>query len=282
MTRRAPLLVALALLVVPAAGASGVDEPAGKIAFYRWTGDSDYSGAVWVMNADGSGQRRLTRNGQGGSPSWSPDGRRLAFEKAAAQAVWIMNADGSEQRLLRGAKGGSPAWSPDGRRIAFDGVGIWMVDANGGGRNRLSRAGFSPAWRPDGRTIAFVDQVEADDLESTEIFVMDADGRNQRRLTRNRVTDGSPRWSPSGRLIAFNRGDDIYVMKPDGRGARRLMRNGYDPTWSPDGRQIAFNRDFTIWVMNADGTGQHRISPSRGRGRHSLGAHSAPAWSPRG
>jgi Tol biopolymer transport system component len=75
---------------------------------------------VWVMNADGSSQRRLAR----GFPSaWSPDGQKIAFrtEPANRSEIYVMNADGSGKRNLtrNPANDGSPSWSPDGRRIAF-------------------------------------------------------------------------------------------------------------------------------------------------------------------
>ena len=73
------------------------------------------------MNADGSGQRRLTRNTVGDSnPVWSPDGRRIAFENN--WQVNVMNADGSRQRRLtrNGGRNFAPAWSPDGQQIAFE------------------------------------------------------------------------------------------------------------------------------------------------------------------
>ena len=73
------------------------------------------------MNADGSGQRRLARNGS--APAWSPDGRTIAF--FSGSKIYLMNADGSEHRPLTRAAGGgqrSLAWSPDGRKLAFLGL----------------------------------------------------------------------------------------------------------------------------------------------------------------
>jgi len=100
-----------------------------------------------------------------------------------------------------------------------------------------------------------------------EIYVMDADGTNQTRLTSNSDTDYFPKWSPDGTKIVFvsDRDGDlqIYVMDDDGANQTRLTNNAhrdYDPAWSPDGTQIVFgsNRgtDFGLYVMDTDGTNQ--------------------------
>src|SRR5437773_823208 len=105
---------------VAACGGSG-DES--KIAFVRTSGTE--AGDVYVMNADGSGQRRLTRDWANDVlPDWSPDGRRIAFvsKRDGNSEVYVMNADGSgERRLTRNtADDAEPAWSPDGRTIVFE------------------------------------------------------------------------------------------------------------------------------------------------------------------
>ncbi len=99
------------------------------------------------MNADGSGLRRLTRGpAYHGWPVWSPDGRKIAFQRQDGQqaGVYVINVDGSGERNLTGDDWSlSPTWSPDGRKIAFQSVrdgsgpGIYVMNVDGSGQRRL-------------------------------------------------------------------------------------------------------------------------------------------------
>ena len=160
----------------------------------------DFCFHLYVLNADGSGLRDLTRklgveSGSGAGPAsdpvWSPDGRMIAFVRLNTRlGVYVVNADGSGVRNLtpkpKGAAYAAPAWSPDGRKIAF-------------------------ASERDG---------------NSEIYLMNADGSGQRRLTRDLAYDGDPAWSPDGQKIAFVSNRDgryeVYVMNADGSGQRSL------------------------------------------------------------
>ena len=159
-----------------------------------------YCSRLYVLNADGSGLRDLTRNlgrsrgpgaGPASDPVWSPDGRRIAFVRLNTRhGVYVVNADGSGVRNLTpkpmGAAYAAPAWSPDGRKIAF-------------------------ASERDG---------------NSEIYLMNADGSGQRNLTDDLAYDGDPAWSPDGRKITFVSNRDgryaVYVMNADGSGQRSL------------------------------------------------------------
>ena len=96
------------------------------------------------MNADGSGQRRLTRNpAEDIIPAWSPDGRKIAFEWRRP-GIYVMNADGSGKRLLTRNGVRSLVWSPDGRKIAFtggdrNGSDVYVMNADGSGQRNLTR-----------------------------------------------------------------------------------------------------------------------------------------------
>jgi Tol biopolymer transport system component len=254
-----------------------------RIAFIREP-EGGYAGVLWVMNPDGSGQRRLAPAHP--SMRWSPDGQKIVFDN-----LYVMNADGSGRRKLTHDNGRQPVWSPDGRRIAYLSNGVRVVNADGSGRRRLTRdrgEGSAPAWSPDGQQIAFVSRRDA----NFEIYAMSADGSRQRRLTRNAWRDSDPVWSPNGRQIAFVSNWQVWVMNPDGSGQRRLTHNGarnFAPRWSPDGQRIAFERrvgrvnyghcnacgraaKFAVWVMNADGSEARMLAQD--------GAE--PVWSPDG
>jgi Tol biopolymer transport system component len=234
---------------------------------------------LYVMNADGSGVRRLARAGtvrrifpgQGvgprvPSPVWSPDGGRIAFgsDRDGRADVYVMNADGSARRRLTygGAIEGSLAWSPGGRKIAY----VRSI------RGRDVRIGGVPHPGP---------------LRQHEIYVMNADGTGHRMLARGQ----DPAWSPDGRRIAFRSARDgqgeIYVVSGDGSGLRRLTRNVASdggPIWSPDRRQIMFVRwrhaNSDIYVVNPDGSGERNLTPEVRSARRA--EDSSPAWSPDG
>jgi|LGVD01.1.fsa_nt_gb Tol biopolymer transport system component len=122
-----------------------------------------------------------------------------------------------------------------------------------------------------------------------EIYVMNADGTNVKKLTSNSVTDGAPAWSPDGSKIAFQSDRDgdaeIYVMNADGTSVKKLTSNSaldWNPDWSPDGSQIVFVSTLDgiysnneIYVMNADGTDVKKLTSNSV-------ADGAPAWSPDG
>jgi hypothetical protein len=218
-----------------------------KVAFTRRDGDRT---EAWVMNADGSGARRVTDRLTGGRVTWSPDGTRLAF----------MGRDGGTTQIFTIATG-PPAGEP--RRLTGD-----------------PAAKDDPMWSSTGR-LAFWSR--RDGVE--QIYTLDPrdPGAPLTRLSRDGVRAVDPEWSPDGTKIAYTRGGypngDVWVMNADGSRARRLTASGeheMDATWSPDGKWIGYVRGPyerpSIRTVRLDGTGDRPLGPPSGAIAH-------PNWS---
>ena len=243
---------------------------------------------IYVMEVDGKNQRRLINNPASDySPSWSPDGKRIAFVSERAghahrripglhtSEIYVMDADGSNQLNLTNnlTEDRYPAWSPDGEHIAFSArreghvvhnlditYEIYVMDADRENEQRLTENRHNDmysSWSPNGERIAFVSDRKGN-WENYDIYVMDADGGNQQKLTNHRDWDSSPSWSPDGKQIVFTAdrsGKDwnrqIYVMDADGENLQNLTNNpGGDrgPAWFNSPFSVApVSKKFTIW-----------------------------------
>ena len=240
--------------------------PSGTLAF-----SSPEERDVVVAAADGSGLRRLTSTaGPQFDPSFSPDGRRIAYRDSRHginrdDEIWVMNANGSHATNLtrNSANDWSPAWSPDGRSIAFastrsGALNLWTMATDGSRAERLtSSLSEYPSWSPDSSRVAF-SMLSAGPVQ---IGVIDRDGAGERTLTPITENSELPAWSPDGSQIAFCRGFEghraIWIMRADGTDAHRLTNAGSDdvgPTYSPDGHFIAFSRRGKLMIMRSDGS----------------------------
>jgi Tol biopolymer transport system component len=258
---------------------------------------STQAGDIWVMRADGSNRRQVTRTRDPAydfDPSLSPDGRRVVFRTSrgryapdpngtGVQGIFVRDVDGSHERQIQPRRGGLfPDWSPDGRRIALstlraDGTEtIVTVDPDGTHAHDTGVVGGECAeWSPDGARLAYCHHPGNGDFD---VWVMDADGSHQRRLTSAPGRDYPGAWSPDGRRIAFGsqrQGSfDVWVMDADGGGQRRLTRGADQESpvaWLPDGRIVfsSFHGDQplpTWYLMSPDGTGVHPLPQLQGAG----------------
>jgi TolB protein len=224
---------------------------------------------IWVVNADGTGTRRITDggpevDGTDLGPAWSPDGSRIAF-----------------------AREGRPA------KAATGNTDIYVVNADGTDLVRLTddpMMEYAPTWSPDGSRIAF----EAYDLATggnppspLRLYVMNADGTDIQALGPENVE--GPSWSPDGTEIAFvdTETGSIMAIHPDGTAPRRIVDAGElvggvhlvsGATWSPDGTQIAFmaganSTDTHIYVVSRDGSDVRQVTDGPA-------PDAEPAWQP--
>jgi Tol biopolymer transport system component len=240
---------------------------------------------VVVMNADGTGQRRIASAGFDLQPEWSPDGSLIAF--SGGSGLYVVRPDGTdERRIINDAAVGDHglSWSPDGTMLAYGGSrGLMTVNVQTGAKNlvaAISRTDLAerPAWSPAGDRIAF--------LDDGNVEIVSVDG-SIRHWTSLQAYGETPSWSPDGRLLAVG----VRDLSSGGLGSRRPERvevfdaqtnsttaltspifgeSSGEPQWSPDGRRIAFLRTPTadidvyanadLWVMNADGSGQTQLS----------------------
>jgi Tol biopolymer transport system component len=225
---------------------------------------------LYVMNADGSNETRLTNTPESyakilaTSPDWSPDGNRIAYLKGidvdtgrTDRDIYVINADGSNPSSLTTVEQSTIAWSPDGTKIAFDGwtrsgdingrPGIYLLNPDGTGQEYLT-GGTSFSWSPDSKKIAFVIQSSTSDSsasasdEDSDIYIRRTDGSDLTRLTNTPdIDESTPDWSPDGTKIVFTStsltgNNDIYVMNSDGSGRTNLTntkRSEDHVTWSP-------------------------------------------------
>ena len=250
---------------------------------------------IYVMDYDGSNMTPLTSlKSLALTPSWSPDGEKLAYTSYARNVPNIAVISRVDRRAYpfpaQAGTNTTPSWSPDGNRIAFatskdgnDGPEIYVSGWNGTGMKRITvqkGIDISPVWNPrTGQEIAFV----SDRSGTPQIYIMDAEGTNVRRIISEGGSAQNPAWSPDGQTLAFAwqkpRGNfDIYLHDlATGRNIQLTQDAGYNerPTWAPDGKHIAFTSDRTgtsqIYTMLADGTKVRRLTNN--------GKNEGPAWS---
>lgn len=292
------------------AAASAEGHQGGLIVFAsnRTTGEGvenpegDYE--IFTMRPDGSEVRQLTVNTAFDFyPSWSNDGRKIAFEttRSGNSEIFTMDADGANPVNVTNdpAIDRHPTFSADGRRIAFEstrtaGTGvnnpegdleIYTIGPDGVGVAQLTfNATFDiqPEWSPNGRRIAFASFRDG----TYDVFTMNADGSDQVNRTKDPGQDYGHSWSHDGKRIAFNssRGGptEVYTMRANGKKPTRLTTNGLptdsEPAFSPNGRTIAFQSDrdgnFEIYAMSDDGKNPVNLTSNPG-------GDFAPDWQPR-
>ena len=208
-------------------GSAATSPTNGKIVF---SSGRDGNSEIYSMNADGSGQTRLTNNAaEDAEPSISADGQTVVFRS---------QRDGNAEIYA----------------MSIDGTGVTRI-------TNVAATDRDPSISADGQKVVFMSNRDG----NFEIYSISIDGTGATRLTNSPNSDGSPEFSPDGQRVTFMRDTalvyEVYVMNANGTGVTQLTNNSVDdfhPTFSSDGQRIAFSsrRDgnHEIYVMDADGT----------------------------
>lgn len=246
----------------------------GKISFWS---DRAFGGRaqVFVMNPNGTQQRRLTKLFSAKRADFSSDGKKLVLDGRGRKTlrdfdIFTMNADGTELRMLTSGpeRDTQASWSPDNRLISFVRVkdersapSIWIVAADGSNAHRVAGGG-SAVWSPNGKRLA---------VGGFALTVMNPDGSGARTVVRGETEVAA--WSRDGRILftSYRNGNpDVYIVRTDGSGLRRLTRDGgehYAADFSPDGRKTLCSSTRTglrqVYVMNLDGSEMTNVTRSR-------------------
>jgi Tol biopolymer transport system component len=239
----------------------------------------------------------------------SPEGDKVSFYSTRDLNLYVINSDGTNltnvtkgaltQQAGAGYYDVNHTFSPDGGRIILasyadintNNSDLFMVNSDGTDLTNVTEtkaaAEQNPAFSPDGNQLVFVRYpVTPRPLPRSEVYVMDTDGTNQKRLTNDEAIEVLPTFSPDGKKIAFERGDldtppnEVYAIDIDGSDQHELVEGvpemyGFD--FSPDGEKVAFTaydrtaleqsgavhfgpQAFDIYVVNVDGTNLTRLT----------------------
>jgi Tol biopolymer transport system component len=289
--------------------------PAAVIAFIRYVPRANpmaETGRVWIAGTDGSGAHELFPDGVGDQSgvAWSPDGAHLIYSESGT--LHLTDASGSAPQVVdtgctTTCSDTNAAFSPDGTQLVFlRGWTIATLDLASGRVAELTSTAPDhnerPRWSPDGKQVVFSRQDKFGN--GSAVFIVDADGRNLRRLSPASLPARLPDWSPDGSRIVFTSlvikyvevagtntqqmSQDLYTVRPDWTDLRRLTTDGNSigATWTPDGR-ILFSTGCRgdcaatggLWATSADGSNVSLLVPG-GSGLDAPGGGIDAAWQP--
>jgi serine/threonine-protein kinase len=265
----------------------------------NWEGRSE----IWITDV-ATGETQRINDGDAVQPTWSPDGRWIAFTARMGNRtqmdIWIMSADGGESSTVTSdiPTDWSPTWSPDGGYIYFSSdrggsMNLWRIPMDqsrglptGEAEPVTTPATFvaHPTISGDGRSVAYSHVLMTQNIEKATLDPSTGLMSDPVPLTSGSRQWSSPDPSPDGTSVAFYSRDlpegDLYIIREDGTGLRMVTGDSAMdrvPRWSPDGTHLAYfsNRsgELELWVIGADGSGNEKLTNA---------SSSWGAWAPDG
>ncbi|MBN1303507.1 MAG: PD40 domain-containing protein [Anaerolineales bacterium] len=267
-----------------AASPGYADGLTGRIAFTCQVNKVQASDQICIMNADGSGYRRLTTdNGRRHFyPSIAPDGQSVvfsAFRDENIYEIYEVSLDGVLTKVTDGLGVlTAPEISPDGSLIAFtrwmqtsDTHAVWVVDRDGENPREVTSLGWDPTWSPDGSQILFMSNRGG----TPQLYVVGLDGSGLRQVADLPDLRGRSDWSQLGQIVTYSGKPwqrELFLMAIDGSGVHQITPaggNSQGPSFSPNGQWVAFTSYYDhkgdihgceIYIMRINGTDLRRLT----------------------
>lgn len=255
--------------------------PQGHIVYVCQVFKDQLRDQICIINADGTGERRLTTNDSARHfyPSLAPDGQSVFYssDMNGNFKIFEQRLDTDEAINVGGIIGIAPEVSPNNQYIAYtQGNGqkdtIWIANRDGSNKRQIYVGAWDPTWSPDSASLLFATVVQ----NKSQLATIDLDGKNYRVLTELPDLRGRSDWSEDGLNIVTYSGKpwerELFLLNADGSNVRQVSPTGGNsqgPTFSPDGQWIAFTAYFNqyrinngceIYIMRIDGSSLTRLT----------------------
>ncbi|MBT3337459.1 MAG: hypothetical protein HN855_00550 [Anaerolineae bacterium] len=257
--------------------------PVGKIVYVCQMFKVQVGDQICIMNADGTGQRRLSTEDYTRHfyPSMAPDGESVVYAQFGGENIYNiyeMTLAGQAKQLTDGLGVlTAPEISPDGSQIAFTywtptiDHAIWIMNRDGSNPHEVTPSGWDPTWSPDGGEILFA----SDHNGTIQMYTVAMDSGSLRQVNVMDRLRGRTDWSPLGEIVTYSGTSwhrELFLMNADGSNIHQITPTGGNsqgPSFSPDGNWVTYTGYFDhygedhgceIYIMRTDGSDLRRLT----------------------